>query len=600
MKHLIFSIFALLFVACSQQPQQKEVVEEDPIDSTDVLIPVENTLINADYHPHFYTLFMNNQYKIWDYYVGGMGAEAKCHYILKDSIPVWSSVCSSFSILRSFAIPKNSRTLSIHLRGLFNATGMWDSKTNTEGPAEKTFLQIKQLSSSQKDSINTYTIDNSEEPNGSAGFTDYKFSQSINPETESIVVEIKNDGPTYLTFERLDLLVDSVPIEKTGIDSVMRISRAKYEQFQKNVSENLAIMKEWKIIGIGESVQGSATFRENIHSIIHRAILEDNIELILLEINPASGHKINQYVTHKVDTLNLKSDIYEYTISAEWMELFDEIRAANSKRKSPIRIAGINAVVTSEETLYTYDYIGSEFLDMARKLWNPFERWAMHNKFPDSVKVDMSKKRSKEEKMWFDYIYGSTSFKKGLFNGKGKLDKTMYENVSYLLDELEPKDRVYILAKLEHLQKSDRKVGSGRLYWLGNEINKGKSYSLGYYLKKQYGKEYAVIGQFAAEGEALYLKSEASDSIQHVNEVAPLEKPFGKSVERLSSTIDKESFYVQGWEDSNWTQSIKYWRNSGIRNTAGQFELSSLSSIDAFYFTNKSIAFTLIDNTHTQ
>lgn len=594
MKHLIFSIFALLFVACSQQPQQKEVaVKEDPIDSTDILIPVENTLINADYHPHFYTLFMNNQYKIWNYIVGGMGAEAKCHYLVKDSIPVWSSVCSSFSVYRSFAIPKNSRTLSIHMRGLFNATGMWDSKTNTEGPAKKTFLQIKQLSPSQKDSINTYIINNSKEPNGSAGFTDYKFSQSINPETESIDVEIKNDGPTYFTFERLDLLVDSVPIEKIETDSVMRISRAKYEEFQKNISDNLAIMKKWKIIGIGESIQGSATFRENTRSIIHRAILEDNIELVLLEINPVSGHKINQYVTHKVDTLNLKSDLYEYTISAEWMKLFDEIRAANSKRKSPIRVAGINAL-SSGETLYTYDYIGIEFLDLARKLWNPIERWAMHNKFPDSIKVDMSRKRSKEEKIWFDYIYGSTSFKKCLFNGSEKRDKTMYENVSFLLDEFEPKDRVYILAKLEHLEKSDRKIGSGRRYLLKTDIGTSKCYTLGHYLKKHYGKEYAVIGQFAAEGEALYLKSEASDSIQHVNEVAPLEKPFGKSVELLSSTIDKESFYVQGWEDSNWPQSIKYWRNSGIRNTAGQFALSSLSSIDAFYFTKKNKALKLL------
>jgi len=613
MLQLFLSLLALLFFSC-QHPQQKEVVlKEDPKDSTDVLIPISNSLINADYHPHFVTLFKNDEYKKWNYNLQGRSSNAGCSFSYLDSIPVWGGrndyliknashtifrpyTCKSFLISRDFFIPKNSTTLSIKLRGLFNAYDNGSFLDNRRrGPGKPTSLTVRQIV--HGDSIsNSFVISDSEViinkkrgknwvyPLEIETLKDYSFEQELNPKTESIVIEIENKGEITFAIERLDLLVDGVPIEQTKGDSMMRISRTKYDQFQNNVSDKLALKKDWKIIGIGESIHGSSTFRENFNSIIRHAIQKGDIELLLLEAKPMDGYEINQYVMHKCDTLNLNRDELGYLASPEWVVLFNEIRAANSKRSVPIQVAGFDTPLNMLFFFYELKSLGIKFGDLVKKEKHIFIQSLLPKLVGDSLMVKGEVKRSKEDLFWFEYMYRTLSFVRNGNQDFSGRDERMAENAVFLIDQIAPKGRTYIFSHISHLEKSHSKNIEG-------------GYCMGYYMEQKFGNKYAVIGQFASEGDVLYLRKNDSDSILNIINVAPLQLPVNKSIELLSQTIDKESFYVQGWQDSDWTTSVNYRRMCGNLFHFSQFEPFSLSSIDAFYFTRKNKALKLLTKT---
>ncbi len=587
MKIINLLLFFSLLTACKAQNRN----EEKDLSTKNVLIPVENTLLNADYHPNFFTLFSNNEYKKWDHEIIGTDADHGCCITLPDSIPVWGSrsnypykkssdytlfqpgFCLSYSISRMFVIPKNSKKLDIKLRGIFYSRGHWNKKTQNNDVPVMSTLTIRQLGA-EIDISNSYTLENSKKDSSyNCILRDYCFQQEIDPNTETIEIKIENkENASLFAIENLDLTIDQIQIQEIRGDSVMSVSDNEYSQFQKNISEKLNIRKEWKIIGIGESIHGSKTLWDNFNTIIRHAIRNNAISLLLLEIDPTTGYQINQYTSGETDSINLTLG-GGYFNTEQWYDFFSHIRKTNMHRKTPILVAGIDSPYDNTSYYFYLSKIGLEFPDLALKKkddqFNYYKK--MLDKFPDKSSIQ----RSEQDLFWFDYIYKSLDFGRNMFffnNAFSDYDKRMAKNTEYLIQQLNPESRTYIWAHLGHLEKNDRKT------------SENNQYSMGYYLNNEYGRKYAVIGQFAASGKSLVFSKNDFDSIVNINHIAELQLPVNKSIELISQSIGKEAFYVQNWQKTDWQNEIVYRRNCGNIENIAQFMPFSLSFIDAFFF----------------
>lgn len=610
MKQTFFASLILIFAACT--PNHSIGVNNDSsYDAEKVSISVANTKLNADYHPSFFTLFTNTKYEKWEFMVGGTDAGAGCCYTYNDSIPVWGSrnnyavkygykrgykpsECASFWISREFVIPVNCLNITVKLRGLFFQGGIENRVDWTpQKRPNKTLLTIRQRSSTKRNSCSSYTIDNcdlirSPYKMGENTFMrtdmimkDYSFSQSIDPDTQSIIIELENSSPGTYVIEKMDILVDSIPIEQTCGDSVMSISRTMYKQFQKCISDKLGLKKEWKIIGIGETIHGSSIFNKNFNSIIRHAIKRNDINLLLLETSPEDGYQINRYVTNQSDSLKMNQAIFGYLASPDYLELFNEIRNANRNRSTLIEVAGFDSKPSFIGFANTLGYLNEEFHDLLKKKENRFIQKTITSSPSANICSNDTTKRSEKDIFWFEYIYSTISNVNSPFYRFEERDQTMAKNAISIINQLGCKGRVFISAHLGHLEKNNYKIGPN-------------SYSMGYYMKNKYDEEYAVIGQFAAKGEALYQTKQDFDSIIIGNNIEPLVAPVNKSIELLASTIEKECFYMQGWEKYDWKDDILYSRQSGIRFQIKQFRPFSLSNIDALFFSHESNPITFL------
>lgn len=340
---------------------------------------------------------------------------------------------------------------------------------------------------------------------------------------------------------------------------------------------NINEFKGKKVFGIAESTHGSASIQKASYQFIKNLIVNNNCKLVLLEKGTdrsllmglyVLGMVPDSYLLQIIDTQRSSIGGYEQLVDfLKWL------RAYNSNLTNKIHLLGMDFQTNPQ--LYLFEYhlalLGEErgrfyLKKIAKKKYNEVIKFAQ----TDSVM------KNKLDKQNFDFYLSflknervAPDFQDNFENR----DEAMFKRVqNFMKIYLKAGETVAIYAHSGHLKKIPQSKG-----FLKNDI------PLGYYLRKEFNKQYFSVSFQIAEGK--YIQDECS--IYGGTIVDSLKNPPPYSFEFAGLSTKVDYFYYRSKNMGDFI--LSYCNINRTSRYADLYQFSSLKKrFDAYVFIKES------------
>lgn len=350
--------------------------------------------------------------------------------------------------------------------------------------------------------------------------------------------------------------------------------------------EQIPILKNKKVIALGETIHGSATLNRVAMQLIKYRIETANCKLVLLELPVEHMLFVNRFVQgDERFQLNALKE-YLITYSDEFIELCKWIKDYNKKTTDKVYLLGYDVpLFRMESPKWVARYLSIlnqernhlGLKQMCTQLQNSvdtFEPALQTFQMNNGFKNLLGEKESEILKWWMKNLPRNLSFQL-CFQDR---DSNMWKNVEYLMELLSvPESTVTIYTHLGHAN-----YVSGFPCFRLNP-------SMGEYAKKSLKDDYVCVG-LCVGGGTFY----TADSLPpYFFPVKTLVEPPENSLEKILRTRHQESFYMP-------VSSIltpMYLRYIGNSYVGNQFQFVTPGCrMDAVIYIDKSEALKLIGN----
>ena len=380
--------------------------------------------------------------------------------------------------------------------------------------------------------------------NASEHWQKYSSEIKINSQPHSVLVTLYFQGVGTVWFDNLGFTLNGktiteVPVAPQFTDEQLGLIAEHTSAFNtvepvlksnpqpsdfSDLTYLKSIVKDSKIIALGESTHGTSEFFKVKHRILQYAILELGVRTFILEDNQLIAERINDYVLYgKGEAEKVIQGLFGVWNREEMLELIKWIRSYNSSHPSDkAEFVGIdvqNPQLAFKQTIEFLQQKDSALAGESEKLmadikqewkssyfktdstllkWdsdaalnykifsNNKSKWLAESKAKsDSIKVEWAIKNARTIKQFVETVLG------GNYEGR---DKAMAENVQWIVNQREPEAKFVIWAHDSHISRGDSKINDEN-FFLGE--------SMGSYLSKEYESDYCALGLFTYQGSCL-------------------------------------------------------------------------------------------------
>lgn len=509
----------------------------------------------------------NDIYQEWNLYsVGGfhekkigLSKEKRFQLICSGSERFPFSV-DGIRLHKNLPLPVNSKKIEIYFNANFK---MFPNPM----PVYLTLEQRRIKEIVKKDSILIVDSDN---------FDLYQLSSAISDKATNFTIRIESAQISMYALNCCVIKIDTLPIESYTYDDFIKMENNL--DFFKSVSPKLKIHKNINILSIGESLHGTNELEKNRYEIIKEKIKKGQCKLLLQEMQPLLGFKINQYVSGEIAEFPSILNKFDLCSNVLFYDLIEFIKLYNDTHKKKVVFAGfdtgyrLNQINTFKEIIKLFT-LKNDLTEQFMSLIDP----------SDSVKItrdNVLKMRAvvreinikDENDYWLTYLLRDV-LDRSDYAETAKRDSVMAENASDLINEFGKNTCSILSGHLSHLSRS-------KIYTTSFQ----RDPSMGYYLSEKYGKNYFVLGQFAGGGKFWATSYKGLDnSTENWNNYS-IGLPIGKSLEQYCQKVPSTRFYMNNVRDLDGCD-IEYIRSVGRHWSPMQFyPFDFKTEIDAFVF----------------
>ena len=386
--------------------------------------------------------------------------------------------------------------------------------------------------------------ENEIEINASEDWQKYSSVIKIDSRPHSVLVTLYFQGKGTVWFDDLSFKLNGKTVTKVPV--APEFTREQLDLIEENTSSfntvepilnpNLqpsdfsdmkflkSIVKNSKIIALGESTHGTSEFFKVKQRILQYAILELGVRTFILEDNQLIVEGINEYVLYgkgkpenvilglfnvwnteemlhlikwlrsyniahpKVKVEFVGMDVQNPALAIKHISEFLDQKDTNLQKKSNQLVKDIkqewrNSHFKKDSTLLQWDNDAEENYNLF--IYNKSKWLSEAKNKADTLKVEWAIKNARTIKQFVETIIG------GNYEGR---DKAMAENVQWIVNQREPSAKFVIWAHDSHISRGDAKIDDEN-FFLGE--------SMGSYLSKEYESDYCALGLFTYQGTCL-------------------------------------------------------------------------------------------------
>jgi erythromycin esterase len=386
--------------------------------------------------------------------------------------------------------------------------------------------------------------ENTVEIKESENWEKYNTEIDIDGQPHSVLLTLYFQGSGTVWFDNLSFKVNGKAVEEVPAalkftkeqQKTLTTSTSAFRTVEPTSKINLetsdfsdleylkTIVKDSKIIALGESTHGTSEFFKVKHRILQYGILELGVRVFILEDNQLVVEGINEYVLYGIgEAETVIKGLFNVWNTEEMLQLIKWVRAYNIahpmvmvefvgmdvqnpqlalnaideflkqkdselQKKSNQLLSDINqewsnSYFKDETVLIKWDRDAEENHTI---FLNNKSKWLRESKNKsDSLKVEWAVKNARSVKQFVESALG------GNYEGR---DKAMAENVKWIISQRSPSTRVVIWAHDSHVSRGDSK-DAGSNFFSGQ--------SMGSYLSKEYKSDYSALGLFTYQGKCL-------------------------------------------------------------------------------------------------
>lgn len=323
------------------------------------------------------------------------------------------------------------------------------------------------------------------------------------------------DKPSKLYLDRISIELNNQDIEQiSGIDYLesckpMRLSKdiVVSDSLNADFINNIRL-PDTRIIALGETVHGSSSITECVLNIIKENILNNNCRCVILEEDMSMLLKLNLYVSGKLPEKSkddIEKDLSGIHFNKNTLLCFlSWLREYNQHTKgSKVRLWGMDSIFLYERNAL-FDYFYAFYDIKYNEVFYPILENIKSLNFKQAI-LDVTTQSGilenvmgKEEFEKFMYVL--EFYKCCIDKGKSPIDSYlslrnrdyyMFCNIDYfLMNHVDKDDKVFMYSHYGHAKKNAH-------IW----VKFPDCYTAGYYLKKKYQDQYAVVGVTIGKGE---------------------------------------------------------------------------------------------------
>lgn len=401
----------------------------------------------------------------------------------------------------------------------------------------------------------------------------------------------------------IQLLGDSVPShDENNAPFSFGLSNISIDAFGKvsatgeanSINTNLAesqfdiedALKNARVIGIAETMHGSATINQHSFQIIRQLIERDSCKLVVFELPTNFVLMWDKFVCgdERIDISNVL-DNYSVYSEKETLDFLMWLKRFNSSAKKKVHLAGMDvANGTETQKLMLYDLLNFTIDDkivLAQVVDSLLTFNAGNNEsFYDFLRNNETVKQS----------FGSVDYELLLHALANSIqtrtdarliinrDEYMFDNFNYLLShyEIAEHEKVAIYAHWVHLNK------------MKTFFPDGLTASLGSYIDNTYSDRYYVIGMHAGNG------SITNTTKKEIFNTAQLSEPVMNSIESICLNAGVDSSFI----NAGYFPESVYLRLEGtpMKNCNDFYLINPGSRMDAVYFVRNSKGMPIPEN----
>ena len=372
----------------------------------------------------------------------------------------------------------------------------------------------------------------------------YQTEITIDSRPHSVFVMLYFQGTGTVWFDNLNLKINHKTVTEIPVapkfdkkqQKLIAENTSVFKTVEPSNSANLdisdfkdleflkTIVKDSKIIALGESTHGTSEFFKVKHRILQYAILELGVRVFILEDNQLLVERINEYVLlGKGEAETVIRGLFKVWNTEEMLQLIKWVRVYNiAHPMSMVEFVGMDvqnpqlALNAIDEFLKQKDSMlqkkSNQLLSEINQEWqnsyfkdetellkwdkdaaenhaiflNNKTKWLSDSKNEsDSLKVEWAVKNARTVKQFVETTIG------GNYEGR---DKAMAENVQWILNQRDPGTKAVLWAHDSHISRGDSKDKDSN-YFAGQ--------SMGSYLSKKYKSDYCALGFFTYQGTCL-------------------------------------------------------------------------------------------------
>lgn len=372
----------------------------------------------------------------------------------------------------------------------------------------------------------------------------YSTEITIDSRPHSVFVTLYFQGSGTVWFDNLNLKINDKTVTEIPVapnfdkkqQKLIAANASAFETVEPSTKTNLdisdfkdleflkTIVKDSKIIALGESTHGTSEFFKVKHRILQYAILELGVRVFILEDNQLIVERINEYVLYgKKDAETVIKGLFGVWNREEMLQIIKWVRLYNIDNPTrKVEFVGMDvqnpqlalnaideflkqkdAILQKKSNLLLSeikeDWSNSYFKDETELLkWdrdaeenhtiflNNKSKWLRESKNKsDSLKVEWAVKNARTVKQFVESTLG------GNYEGR---DKVMAENVQWIIEQRKPDTKVVIWAHDSHISRGDSEDKDSNFF---------AGQSMGSYLSKKHKSDYSTLGLFTYQGTCL-------------------------------------------------------------------------------------------------
>lgn len=376
-----------------------------------------------------------------------------------------------------------------------------------------------------------------------------------------------------------------------SIDALSKVSAiGEANSIDTNLAESefdmMDKLKDARVVGIAETMHGSATINHHSFQIIRQLIENDSCKLVLFEL---PGHHFLMWDRFVCGDNRIEiSDVLDNYIPASKNEILDFlmwVKRYNSSAKRKVHLAGMDVTIGSETPkLLLYDLLNYTIEDqnvLAQVVDSLLTFSAGSNeRFYEFLRNNETVKQS----------FGSVDFELLLHvlanniqtRSDARLiynrDRFMYDNFKFLRShyEIAENEKIAIYAHWAHLNKTKTVFPDGLIA------------SLGRYIDMDYSEKYYVIGMHAGNGTITHFTRSGVISTAQLSESVP------NSIEYICLNAGIDSAFI----DANDFPESVYLRQEGspLKNCNNFYLINPALRMDAVFFVKESKGVKISEN----
>ena len=318
-----------------------------------------------------------------------------------------------------------------------------------------------------------------------------------------------------------------------------------------------SIFQNVKIFGFGEATHGTKEFFELKHKFFRYLVLNHNLKIFSIEANFSNCLAIDSYIKNGKGNPKVLLSKINYWIwnTNEMLSLIEWMRTYNSTKvpEQQISFYGLDVMDCQNAAILLNEYLqnnhladSAKYLDVINnyisdKNSNVLSKQVLKDHFLILKKLETNLDNSY---LWdlnnsiLQYISMKLDFSQSL------RDKLMFDNVDRLTGRAGKDNKVFVWSHNFHVNK--------------NKIPFTNDFSMGYYLKNKYLKEYYSIGFDFGSGEfnAFNIKTK---NIQMYS----IDEPIRKSSSEIFNQSSSDIFFLDLGK-SNYSPGLKKFLNSNL------------------------------------